>query len=85
MVRWLNGSMTQFYGVLVGDDDKQIGTFSGIAGPTPRATPPAASFYRSATRLLSRLAREHMTDATTLARIWLTKRLAAGARRSEIA
>jgi hypothetical protein len=24
--------MTQFYGVLVGDDDKQIGTFSGIAG-----------------------------------------------------
>jgi hypothetical protein len=32
MARWLNGSMTQFYGVLVGDDDKQIGTFSGIAG-----------------------------------------------------
>jgi hypothetical protein len=31
MARWLNGSMTQFYGVLVGDDDKQIGTFSGIA------------------------------------------------------
>jgi hypothetical protein len=24
--------MTQFYGVLVGGDDKQIGTFSGIAG-----------------------------------------------------
>jgi hypothetical protein len=32
MARWLNGSMTQFYGVLAGDDDKQIGTFSGIAG-----------------------------------------------------